>query len=121
MALQGYDLVSYFNSDEPKEGDSNISYTKGGATYYFINEENRATFKNNPDKYKPVYGGWCAYAMGDDGSKVKIDPETFKIIGGELYLFYHTFWNNTLPDWNENEAELKLKADKNWDNLITNN
>ncbi len=39
-----------------------------------------------PDKYEPAYGGWCAYAMGESGEKVKIDPETFKILDGQTLL-----------------------------------
>ena len=119
VALQGYDPVSYFSNDKPIEGDPNIQYTYVGVTYYFASEENQAVFKANPGKYEPAYGGWCAYAMGEDGSKVKVDPETYKIIDGELYLFYHTFWSNTLPKWNEEEKKLKPKADKNWNSLLT--
>lgn len=121
VAIQGYDPVSYFTSEEPLEGNSGINYTHEGVTYYFANEENYEAFKANPGKYEPAYGGWCAYAMGDDGSKVKIDPETYKIIDGELYLFYHRFWSNTLPKWNEKEGELKPKADQNWDTLLIKN
>jgi hypothetical protein len=29
--------------------------------------------------------------MGDSGDKVAIDPNTFKIIDGKLYLFYNAF------------------------------
>lgn len=72
----------------------------------------------SPEKYEPEYGGWCAYAMGESGEKVKIDPETFKIVNGKLYLFYNFFFNNTLKDWNIDEKHLKLKADKNWKMLI---
>ena len=52
--------------------------------------------------------------MGENGEKVSINPETFKIVNGKLYLFYNKFFNNTLKDWNENESELKQKAEKNW-------
>lgn len=118
VALDGYDAVSYYADDEPKKGVSEISYTHKGLTYYFLSTANRSTFKKTPQKYEPAYGGWCAYAMGDDGLKVKVDPETYKIIDGELFLFYNSFWNNTLPDWNENEEALKANADNNWDTLI---
>ena len=56
--------------------------------------------------------------MGNDGSKVEIDPETFKIVGGKLYLFYNRFFNNTLKSWNKNEAALKAKADANWQKIF---
>ena len=72
------------------------------------------TFKKDPTKYEPQYGGWCAYAMGAKGEKVEINPETFKIVDGKLYLFYNRFFSNTLTDWNKDEAHLKKQADVNW-------
>ena len=56
--------------------------------------------------------------MGDYGKKVEIDPETFKIVDGKLYLFYNAYFNNTLKSWNKDEKNLKAKADKNWSTLI---
>ena len=72
-----------------------------------------------PEKYEPAYGGWCAYAMGNSSEKVEVDPETFKIIGGKLYLFYNFYFNNTLKSWNKNETGLKTKADGNWNKFIS--
>jgi len=121
VAIQGYDPVSYFNSKEPREGKKGISYSYRGVTYYFYTEENRQNFKLDPSKYEPAYGGWCAYAMGNSGEKVKIDPETFKIVDGRLYLFYNFFFNNTLKTWNEDEMALRKKADSNWQQIIKGN
>lgn len=117
LALEGYDPVSYFSS-KPQEGKSQFKFTSKGITYYFINQSNLDKFKASPEKYEPAYGGWCAYAMGDSGEKVKVDPETFKIIEGKLYLFYNFWGNNTLTDWNKNESGLKLKADQNWRKIV---
>jgi len=47
-----------------------------------------------------------------------VDPETFKIINGKVYLFYNFWGNNTLKDWNEKESQLKLAADRNWKKFI---
>jgi hypothetical protein len=55
--------------------------------------------------------------MGAVNEKVEIDPETFKIIDGKLYLFYHTWTNNTLTKWNNDEKNLKTKADKHWETI----
>ena len=55
--------------------------------------------------------------MGAKGTKVEVDPETFKIINGKLYLFYNKYLNNTLTTWNKNEADLKSKADANWQKI----
>lgn len=40
-----------------------------GAKYKFNTEANKVNFKGNPAKYVPMYGSWCAYAMGDKGAK----------------------------------------------------
>ena len=52
--------------------------------------------------------------MGASGEKVEIDPDTFKIVNGKLFLFYHSWINNTLTKWNKDEINLKTKADRNW-------
>jgi YHS domain-containing protein len=114
VAIQGYDPVGYFKQNKPVKGKKEIASTYEGVIYYFSSIENKNLFIKNPAKYEPQYGGWCAYAMGDSGDKVEINPETFKIIEGKLYLFYNAYFNNTLKSWNKNEAALKSKADTNW-------
>ncbi len=113
LAIEGYDPVSYFKG-KPEKGKMNMSGTYNGATYHFVNAANLAEFKLSPTKYEPQYGGWCAYAMGNTGEKVEIDPETYKIIDGRLHLYYNHLFNNTLKTWNKNEKLLKSKADANW-------
>lgn len=112
IALSGYDPVSYFSNTKPQKGK--IAYNYEGVIYKFISAENLSLFKNSPQKYLPAYGGWCAYAMGLNGEKVKVDPENFKIVDGAVNLFYRTAFSNTLNDWNKNEAKLKRQADVYW-------
>ncbi len=116
LAIEGYDPVSYFKG-KPKKGTASYSVVQEGVTYHFANATNQATFKQNPTGYEPQYGGWCAYAMGAKGEKIEVDPETYKIIGSKLYLFYNSFLNNTLKKWNPDEATLKPKADANWQKI----
>ena len=96
LALEGYDPVAYFREHEAREGKSEITAEYEGVTYRFATPENKEIFLSGPSAYKPQYGGWCAYAMGAKGEKVEVDPETFKIVDGKLYLFYNKFFNNTL-------------------------
>jgi YHS domain-containing protein len=117
IAIQGYDPVAYF-SNKALKGDKKYTAKYIGVVYYFSSETNKNNFLKNPSKYEPQYGGWCAFAMGDYGKKVEIDPETFKIVDGRLYLFYNAYFNNTLKSWNKDEKNLKAKADKNWTTLI---
>lgn len=114
IAIQGYDPVAYFTVNKAVEGKKEFSVITEGITYYFSSQTNKDLFLKDARKYEPQYGGWCAYAMGASGEKVEVDPETFKIINGKLYLFYHSWLNNTLTKWNKDETNLKTKADKNW-------
>ncbi len=91
LAIEGYDPVSYF-SGKATEGSKSFSYTYMGVAYRFESAKNMEAFKANPAKYEPQYGGWCAYAMGAKGEKVEVDPQTFKIINGKLYLFYNKYY-----------------------------
>ncbi len=114
IAIKGYDPVSYFISEEPKEGNENLSHAYNGAIYYFSSQENLDMFKADPAKYEPAYGGWCAYAMGK-GYTADANPKTYKILDGKLLLFYNKLLVNTLPRWNKDEATLYPAAEKNWE------
>ena len=116
VAIKGWDPVSYF-ANKPVKGSAHFALAYDGITYYFSSDANRELFKKSPTKYEPQYGGWCAYAMGKDGTKVEVDPETFKIINGKLFLFYNQFFNNTLKSWNKDETNLHQHADANWQKI----
>lgn len=114
VAIQGYDPVAYFTQKKAVKGKSALTANYEGVTYYFASQANKEAFTKTPASYEPQYGGWCAYAMGTNGEKVEIDPETFKILDGKLYLYYNAYFNNTLKSWNKDEVNLKKKADANW-------
>ena len=118
VAIQGYDPVAYFTQKKAVKGKSTFTSVYEGVTYNFSSQANKDLFIKNPAGYEPQYGGWCAFAMGDSGEKVEVNPETFKIVEGKLYLFYNAFFNNTLKSWNKNEANLKKKADTNWKKFL---
>ena len=120
LAINGYDPVAYFTQSKAIEGSKTYTLVYEGITYYFSNPQNKELFKANPTHYEPQYGGWCAYAMGANGEKVEVDPETFKITNDKLYLFYNKYFTNTLKSWNKNESSLKAKADANWQNVFSN-
>jgi len=117
VAIQGYDPVAYFKQGKALKGSKQLSTSYDGVTYYFSSSENKELFVKSPKTYEPQYGGWCAYAMGNSGEKVEVDPGTFKISDGKLYLFYNKFFNNTLKSWNKDERELHAKADVNWQKI----
>jgi len=118
LGIQGYDPVAYFTQNKAVRGSTANVVTYKNVVYRFASPANLKTFQDSPDRYEPQYGGWCAYAMGVAGEKVEVDPETFKIVNGKLFLFYHSFINNTLTKWNKDEPSLHKKADINWAKLI---
>jgi YHS domain-containing protein len=113
----GYDVVEYFNNKAAK-GSKKISTIFDGVKFLFSTKENLAMFNKSPEKYVPQYGGYCAYAIGKSSEKVSINPKTFEIRDGKLYLFYNAWGTNTLKMWtDENPKKLKEQADVNWKKL----
>ena len=112
---KGYDVVAYFDN-KALEGKKEHTATYDGVKFKFSSEANRDTFTRNPEQFIPQYGGYCAYAVAVKSKKVDIDPETFEIRDGKLYLFYNSWGNNTLEAWKKNDVKgLQKKADKNWE------
>ncbi len=118
LALKGYDPVAYYTQNKAIKGKKELAVVAEGVAYYFSTAENKELFRKDYKKYEPQYGGWCAYAMGATGEKVEIDPETFKIVNGKLYLFYHSWTNNTITKWNKDEPDLMKKADASWNKFF---
>lgn len=114
LALSGYDPVGYLVDKKAEKGNAQFTASYQGVKYRFATAAHKALFVQSPESYLPQYGGWCAYAMGASGEKVDVDPETFKILDGKLYLFYNAYFNNTLKSWNKDEARLRKNADANW-------
>jgi YHS domain-containing protein len=85
LALRGYDPVAYFDAGKPTRGTEKLSASYGGVRYLFVSESHRKLFLENPKKYVPEYGGFCAVGTSF-GEKVDVDPETGKIVNGKLFL-----------------------------------
>ena len=113
FVAEGYDVTEYFNNKAVK-GNSKFIYTHDNVKYRFASQANLDKFKKKPNKYVPEYGGYCAYAIAK-GKKVDVDPKTFEIRDGKLYLFYNSWGTNTLKKWiKEGATSLQSEADKNW-------
>ena len=112
VALNGYDPLPYLAQSKAVKGLPELS-SMYRVTYRFASEENRASFADDPEKYLPTYGGWCATAMAK-GKKVEIDPTNFKVTDGRLFLFFKAFYANARSDWDKDEPAQTSKADANW-------
>ncbi len=85
VAINGYDPVAYFTMEEPVKGDAAFSSEWNGATVQFASAENKSMFDANPDKYAPLYGGYCAYAVSK-GYTATTDPAAWSVVEDQLYL-----------------------------------
>ena len=109
-AIYGYDTVAYFTDNKPIKGKDDITSEWRGAVWHFSAEAHKEMFDENPGKYAPQYGGYCAYAMAQ-GKFVGIDEEAFVIRNGKLYLNYS---KSVQEDWLERVDSFIEKADKEY-------
>ncbi len=119
VGLASYDPVAYFpeGGGKPARGLISIAHQYEGVTYRFSSPENLNRFKQNPAKYLPAYGGWCAWAVAELGKRVDIDPESFVIKDGKLYVFYRDPALDTRSLWQKDVAGFVQKGDAKWREL----
>lgn len=113
LALHGYDAVAYFVEGRAVKGSTEFTVDDGGVTYRFANGANRDAFLKDRAKYRPQYGGFCAYGVSR-GYTVDIDPEAFAIVDGRLYLNYSKRVQRT---WDQDRPGYIRKADAEWPRL----
>lgn len=87
VAILGYDPVAYFTEGRAVQGSPDIKQSWLGATWYFASTEHRDAFAAEPISYAPQYGGFCAGSVSVGRVTDNIDPNSWRIIDGKLYLF----------------------------------
>lgn len=114
VAVSGYDTVAYFSEGHPTKGSKDFEYKWQDSTWRFANAENLELFKNNPEKYAPQYGGYCAYAVAKNKT-ASSDPTQFHIKDGKLYLNYNAKIQNK---WLAERDTFIVDADQNWPSVL---
>lgn len=109
VALQGMDVVSYFQPGGPAKGQFAFRQDFDGARYLFSSTQNRSTFAADPDRYLPQFSGLCATGISI-GKEFKGDPNSWKVVGGKLYLYH------SAPVQAKGEADPNTiaRAHQNW-------
>ena len=113
VALERYDVVAYHLENEAIQGRARFRERWGGVTWYFANAENAALFAEDPERYLPQYGGYCAYAVAHN-SLAPVDPEAFAVIDEKLYL---NFSRSVQRRWNRRRVQYIERGDLNWPEL----
>lgn len=113
-AIYGYDTVAYFTQEKAVKGNKKFITQYLGADWYFSSQKHLDMFTNNPEKYAPQYGGYCAYAMSD-GRLVGVDEEAFTLLDGKLYLNYS---KSVMKEWRSDKAQFIEEANGWYPKLV---
>lgn len=118
IALQGYSPVSYADLGLAQKGLRDFKSTHEGIVYYFTSEEQKASFDQDPERYLPAYGGFCAFGIYA-GAKFRPDPNKFITKDGQYFLFLYNLELDAQQLWLNEQDHDKLVsvADKNWQEL----
>ena len=120
IALQGYSPVSYLDLGIAQKGLKEYKSIYDGLAYYFTNDEQKKSFEENPKKYLPQYGGYCAFGVSV-GAKFRVDPNKFVVKDEKYFLYLYDIEVDAQQLWLAgNHKELVQKADANWVKLSKN-
>ncbi len=115
FSVNRYDPVAYFTEGRPVRGNPEIYGEYQGVKYAFSSESNRQLFLDDPEKYVPQYGGYCAYGLAQ-GAKSDVDPEVWDIVDGKLYLMVS---GGTQSVWQKRKKAYIELANKAWRSIIS--
>ena len=110
IAVNGYDVVSYFTESKAVKGNSNNTFEWNNAIWYFSTPQNLESFKAAPDQYAPQFGGYCAYGTSE-GHKAPTEPDAWTIANGKLYFNYN---KDVRELWLKDKEALIEKANNIW-------
>lgn len=113
VALKGYDAVAY-ETGTATPGSSRFEHRWNGAVWRFTSAANRDRFAQDPEKYAPQFGGYCAWAVSR-GYTADIDPEAFRIVDGRLYLNYST---SVRTEWEKDIQGNIARGRANWPGVL---
>ncbi|WP_411031070.1 YHS domain-containing (seleno)protein [Spongiimicrobium sp. 3-5] len=118
IALQGYSPVSYLDLGIAQKGIKEHKSEYQKVVYYFTTAAQKSKFDKNPGKYKPQYGGYCAFGVYA-GAKFRPDPNKFIVQDGKYFLYLYNLELDAQQLWlaEKNHNKLVGIANKNWDNL----
>jgi len=113
LSISGYDPVAYFTDGRPLQGKAEFEYMWRRSRWRFASGEHRDLFIRDPQRYASQYDGYCALGAADqaEAHKDTVDPESWAIVDGKLYLVRTRFG---LGIWRERAEEYIKRADADW-------
>lgn len=112
VALDSFDPITFYFTTGPKKGVTEHIRDWNGASWFFTSFENAQLFMEDPAKYAPKYGGYCAKAIGT-GFTGPSSTKYWTIYDHALFLFSS---EKALNEFKENpDAQIKL-CNTRWGN-----
>ncbi len=111
--IKGYDPVAYFRDEAAVKGSYEHELITDEGNWWFSSAENLSRFEDNPERYMPKYGGYCAEGIAR-GFKRRSDPTVWVLVRDKLYLHYSIEVQNRWAD--DVRGHINL-ADGNWPKL----
>lgn len=116
FALDGFDPVAFFTDEQPVNGDPTITAKHQGALYMFATKEHQQLFEQNPEKYAPQYGGFCAFGVSV-GALFPVDiVNTWQVRDGKLTVILNA---ELRKEFDKDHEQNVAKADNNWPGLVS--
>ena len=112
LALQGFDPVSYLTEKKPVTGRTEFETVIKGETWRFAQAANLKIFMDEPQAYRPQFGGFDAESVAR-GAIVDADPQHFLVIDKALYLFRTAEGRDAFAA----DADMRADAHQNWKKL----
>ncbi len=112
-AVGGYDVTSFY-AGLPLKGKPEFSVQHEGARWMFTTRTNLDVFTEDPDRFAPAYGGYCAWAVAND-KLAKGSPKHWNVEDGRLYL---NFNGRIKKRWSQDKARFIQEADANWPAIL---
>ena len=117
IVLDGHDVTAFFTDNQVVKGNPNYASQMDGITYHFASEKAKQMFDENPTKYIPQFGGFCAVAASFN----KVEPvqlDLFDVYEDKLYFSRN---EKAQKIWNKKKKKTKKRADKLWPCLVIDN
>lgn len=109
--LRGYDVVAmHLQPDQTIKGKQEFESMFQGAKYWFASADNKKLFDANPEKYAPLFGGFCAIAV-TEGNLRPIQIWTHQITDGYLVVNHNAKAKGL---WDKNPSKKLKKAQEKW-------
>ena len=115
IAMEGYDILTFFDK-APKKGTTDFIVEYEGIKYLFVTEDHMNSFKAEPKKYLPQFGGFCAVAAAFDKVEELQQYDLYEVVDGKLYFNRN---EKAAKIWKKKRKKLIRNANNNWNCLVT--